>query len=141
MIQRAVISVSRFSFIFRYFELHKQPSFTIVSPPIHHAVSFSRQKSSNALCGRLGGKTGTRDVPCFSARLWIASIRWLPTAVWWWNGEQHGVVWRMMMALLDVSGSLDGSVAGCERVLDVSVVGCELCGGGEAVTVWWFDGM
>ena len=31
----------------------------------------------------------------------------------------------MMMALLDVSGSLDGSVAGCERVLDVSAVGCE----------------
>ena len=30
-------------------------------------------------------------------------------------------MWRRMVALLDVSGSLDGSVAGCERVLDVSV--------------------
>ena len=31
-------------------------------------------------------------------------------------------MWRMMMVLLDVSGSLDGSVAGCKRVLDVSVL-------------------
>ena len=41
-------------------------------------------------------------------------------------------MWRMMVALLDVSGSLDGSggetitvMVGCEWVLDVSVVGCE----------------
>ena len=53
---------------------------------------------------------------------WIASIRWLLTAVWWLSREQYGVVWRMMVALLVVSGSLDGSVAGCERVLDVSVL-------------------
>jgi len=33
--------------------------------------------------------------------------------------EQYDVVWSMM-----------GGVVGCRR-----------CGGGEAVTVWWFDGM
>ena len=33
-------------------------------------------------------------------------------------------MWRMMEASLDVASS-DGSVAGYERVLDVSVVGCE----------------
>ena len=57
----------------------------------------------------------------------------------------------MMVALLDVSGSLDGSVAGCERVLDVSVVGWErrwtLAGKQDGVVErwrndngWWFDG-
>jgi len=92
------------------------------------------------LAGVTGGKTVARDVPRFSARFWIASTRRLFTAIWWLSCEQYGVVWRMMVALLDVSWSLDGSVAGCERVLDVSVVGCEHCGGGEAVTVWWFDG-
>ena len=40
------------------------------------------------------------------------------------NCEQYGVVWRMMEASLDVVSS-DGSVAGCERVLDVSAVECE----------------
>ena len=42
----------------------------------------------------------------------------------------------MMVALLDVSGSLDGSVAGCERVLDVSVMGCWR----ESKTAWWSGG-
>ena len=74
-----------------------------------------------ALAGVTSGKTVARDVPRFSARLWIASTRWLLTAVWWLSCEQYGVVWRMMVALLDMSWSLDGSVAGCERVLDVSV--------------------
>jgi len=46
------------------------------------------------------------------------------------NCEQYGVVWRMMEASLDVVSS-DGSVAGCERVLDVSVLGCRWGGGGE----------
>ena len=51
-------------------------------------------------------------------------------------------MWRMMVALLDVSGSLDvggwldGSVAACERVLDVSVMGCWR----ESKTAWWSGG-
>ena len=77
--------------------------------------------SLSTTAGVTGGKTVTRDVPRFSARFWIASTRRLFTAVWWLSCEQYGVVWRMMVALLVVSGSLDGSVAGCERVLDVSV--------------------
>ena len=53
----------------------------------------------------------------------------------------------MMVALLDVSGSLDGSggetiavVVGCERVLDVSVSWMSVgwwSGGGMVVEWWW----
>ena len=46
-----------------------------------------------------------------------------------------------------MGASLDGSVVGCERVLDVSVVGWERCwmsvgwwSGGETIIEWWFDG-
>ena len=38
----------------------------------------------------------------------------------------------MMEASLDVTSS-DGSVAVCERVLDVSVLGCRWGGGGETM--------
>jgi len=73
-----------------------------------------------ALAGVTGGKTVTRIVPCFRR-----GLPCIHTAVVHRrlvvNCELYGVVWRMMVALLDVSGSLDGSVAGCERVLDVSV--------------------
>ena len=93
-------------------------------------VSGVHRTIGNVLAGVTGGKTVARDVPCFSARLWIASTRWLFTAVWWLSCEQYGVVWHMMVALLDVSGSLDGSVAGCERVLDVSVSWMS--------TLWWW---
>ena len=52
--------------------------------------------------------------------------------------------WRCMV--------YDGGFVGCERVvgwerggmragLGCERVGCRRCGGGEAVTVWWFDGM
>ena len=85
-------------------------------------ISCAHKTIGNISAGVTGGKTVARDVPRFSARCWTASTRRLFTAVWWLNCEQYGVGWCMREALLDMSGSLDGSVTGCERVLDVSVL-------------------
>ena len=85
--------------------------------PHYHAPTFSQLRKQ---AGVTSGKSVTRDVPRFSARF---SLHPHGACSLWFDGkgEQYGVVWCMRVALLDVSGSLDGSVAGCERVLDVSV--------------------
>ena len=71
--------------------------------------------------GVTGGKTVHKGCVPVLARWWIVSTRCLLTAVWCWSCEQYGVVWGTMEASLDVASS-DGSVAGCERVLDVGGV-------------------
>ena len=74
------------------------------------------KQKGNISAGVTGGKTVARDASRFWRDRWIASTRWLFTAIWWLSCEQYGVVWCMMVASLDVSRSLDGSV------LDVDVV-------------------